>query len=61
MVIIRKHVSEISKSLKFGDSWGFLRIEVKSSAAAEEGFELLLVKVPSKRAKHMKSLLTQPT
>jgi len=47
MVIVRKHIGEelfFQILNKFGDSWGFLRIEMKSSAATEEGFESLLVR-----------------
>ena len=38
MVIVRKHIGEelfFQILNKFGDSWGFLPIEMKSSAATE--------------------------
>jgi len=49
MVIVRKHIGEklfFQILNKFSDSWGFLPIEIKSSATAatEEGFESLLVR-----------------
>jgi len=47
IMIIRKHVGEklfFQILNKFGDGWGFLPIEMKSSAATEEGFESLLVR-----------------
>jgi len=41
---IHKHVGEVLFFNKFGDSWGFLPIEMKTSAATEEGFESLFVR-----------------
>ena len=47
MVIVRKHIGEelfFQILNKFGDGWGFLPIEMETSAATEDDFESLLVR-----------------
>jgi len=60
--LVKRCSSRSSLLSKFGDSWGwlwgFLPIEMKSSAASEAGFEsLLVIQNPAKQAKYFPTQL----